>query len=94
MLAFVSRLYASLPTYSNDTSGLSGALINVVNWLCYGIGPGLVAIAISIFGFRLLNGDQDAWSHSKNMIIGSIVIACAGVAAKFIMGLSGATSMN
>ena len=77
----------AIPSFT-DQSGISSTLTQLMNWLAYGIGPGCVVIAIVIFGYRLMSNDKEAWANSKNLIIGSLVIALAAGIGKALMAIA------
>ena len=87
MMLFARIAGAALPTFT-DQSGISSTLTQLMNWLAYAIGPGCVVIAIVIFGYKLMSNDKDAWASSKNLIIGSLVIALAAGIGKAIMAMA------
>jgi type IV secretory pathway VirB2 component (pilin) len=87
---FLASIANAIPSYS-DVSGISSTLTQLMNWLAYGIGPGCVVISIVIFGYRLMSNDKDAWAHSKNLIIGALVIALAAGIGKALMALAQVT---
>ena len=86
VVMFFVRIAGAIPSYS-DVSGISSSLSNLASWLAYGIGPGCVLISLSIFAFRLMGNDKDAWSHSKNLIIGAGVLELAAGIAKALMNM-------
>jgi len=87
LVSLVSVAAYAIPSFT-DQSGISSTLTQLVNWLAYGIGPGCVVVSICVFGYRLMSNDKEAWANSKNLIIGSLVIALAAGIGKALMGLA------
>ena len=86
LVSLAGAAYA-IPSYS-DQSGISSTLTQLMDWLAYGIGPGCVVIAICVFAYRLMSNDKEAWAHSKNLIIGALVLELAAGIGKALMGIA------
>lgn len=87
-LAYMT-IYAQLLMVSPaHADALEGALNSLLSWLTI-IGASVIGIGIAIVGFKMVQGDEDAWHKGKSVIIGGIVIFLARALVSILRGWTG-----
>ncbi len=87
-IAYMAAYIQFLTLSPAHADALESALSSLLTWMTY-IGASVVGIGFAIVGFKMTQGDEDAWHTGKKVIIGGIVIFLARQLVSILRGFSG-----